>query len=85
MSELNQAQIDEFDNRGFLLIKQLIPQSMIDALIVGYDEAVKGKYDVEAWRESLAKGGDPHHAGVGRLGFRFPYFDRIRRLAGHRE
>lgn len=57
MNELTKADIDEFHDRGFVVVRQLIPKTMIDELIVGYDEAVQGKYDVEAWRESLAKGG----------------------------
>ena len=55
--QLEASQIEEFRDRGFLLIERLIPQALVDELIVGYDEAVAGKYDVEAWRDSLQKGG----------------------------
>jgi phytanoyl-CoA hydroxylase len=57
MTRLTQCQTDEFHDRGFLAIQRLIPADMVDELLVGYDEAVAGKYDVEAWRESLQKGG----------------------------
>ena len=57
MSKLSPSQTDEFHDRGYLLIRGLIPQTMVDELLIGYDEAVVGKYDVEAWRDSLQKGG----------------------------
>ena len=57
MSKLSQAQIAEFNDRGFVVIRQLIPLSMVEELIVGYDEAVNGQYDVEAWKDALDKGG----------------------------
>ena len=47
--ELNPDQIEEFQDRGYIVVRKLIPRDMLEELIVDYDRATRGELDVPEW------------------------------------
>ena len=53
MSEvkLSEEQIAEFHERGFVHLREFIPEDMLAELREGYDAATRGVYDVDGWNQ----------------------------------
>ena len=58
MSEvaLSEGQIAEFHERGFVHLREFIPEDMLAELHEGYDAAPRGVYDVDGWNQKIAAG-----------------------------
>jgi phytanoyl-CoA hydroxylase len=58
MSEvtLSEEQIAEFHERGFVHLREFIPEDMLAELREGYDAATRGVYDVDGWNQKIAVG-----------------------------
>lgn len=58
MSEikLSEEQIAEFHERGFVHLREFIPEDMLAELREGYDAATRGVYDVDGWNQKIAAG-----------------------------
>ncbi len=55
-TQVSEEEKQRFLNEGFLVIRKLIPEEVIEELRVGYDKATRGEVDVDAWRGQVAPG-----------------------------
>jgi hypothetical protein len=54
LHRLSDAEIDEFHDRGFIVVRGLIPQPMVNALRKGYDAVTRGEVPSMPLRERTA-------------------------------
>ena len=55
-AKLSEEQIAEFHERGFVHLREFIPEDMLAELREGYDAATRGVYDVDGWNQKIAAG-----------------------------
>ena len=77
---LSPEQIDQFNEDGFVVLREFIPATMLAELREGYDAATRGEYDIDGWNQKIAAGdilqlGMPSTHIPGWKGH--PYMDRI--------
>ncbi len=54
--KLTSDQIEEFHDRGYIVIRQLISREMLEELTVDYDRATRGELDVPEWGHRFGEG-----------------------------
>ncbi|NKB72421.1 MAG: hypothetical protein GKR89_35540 [Candidatus Latescibacteria bacterium] len=62
---LGQEQIDTFHRDGFVVVRGLLPPTMVDQLRRDYDRATAGEFPVDGWKNRIGPGkilqlGNPH-------------------------
>ena len=77
---LSPEDIDQFNEDGFVVLREFIPATMLAELREGYDAATRGEYDIDGWNQKIAAGdilqlGMPSTHIPGWKGH--PYMDRI--------
>ena len=81
--KLKQSQIDEFHERGFIVIRGLLFADEVAEMNIGYSRAINGEVDNPNWQKRIARGsilqlGNPSAL----LEWRgFPYFERLRSIS----
>ncbi len=53
---LTAAQVAQFEEDGFVVVRQLLSPEMVTDLCVGYDAATRGELDVDVWKEQVRPG-----------------------------
>ena len=81
--KLTQSQIDEFHERGFIVIRGLLSADEVAEMNIGYSRAINGEVDNSGWRQRIAHGsilqlGNPSALLEWR---EFPYFERLRSIS----
>ena len=54
--ELTAAEIAQFRDDGFVVLREFIPADMLAELREGYDAATRGECDVDGWNQKIARG-----------------------------
>ena len=80
---IDQDLVDEFNERGFIVLRGLLSPGEVAELNVGYDQAVNGKADVEDWNDRIKPGQILQLGGPSlHLGWReHPYQERFLSIA----
>ena len=51
---LTEEQVVRFHQDGFVLLREFIPQDMLEELRQGYDAATRGEFDIDGWNQKIA-------------------------------
>ena len=54
--ELTAAEIAQFRDDGFVVLREFIPADMLAELREGYDAATRGECDVDGWNQKIVRG-----------------------------